>query len=201
MDFETHHIIPRSLQGQNSPDNLVKLSYREHFIAHLLLTKMCFEKEHEIKMCWALHRLSHSRKKSNRSYNLARKIHRTNVTQNHPSRHNAKWGEKVSLSNKKSWANNNVRRIATAEKRRQIFERDKPQVLQHLKSISKKGAEAAKQKIAIRIEYKGKIYCGWSELKQQTGVSKHLYKKYYLEGIDPEYRIGANGPEQRRGLI
>lgn len=37
---ETHHIIPRSLKGTNDKDNLVKLSAREHFICHLLLTKM-----------------------------------------------------------------------------------------------------------------------------------------------------------------
>ena len=37
---ETHHIIPRSLGGSNSEDNLVKLTAREHFICHLLLPKM-----------------------------------------------------------------------------------------------------------------------------------------------------------------
>jgi 5-methylcytosine-specific restriction endonuclease McrA len=37
---ETHHIIPRSLGGDNSIDNLVKLTAREHFICHRLLPKM-----------------------------------------------------------------------------------------------------------------------------------------------------------------
>lgn len=40
---EQHHIIPKSLGGSDSPDNLVDLSAREHFIAHLLLTKMYSE--------------------------------------------------------------------------------------------------------------------------------------------------------------
>lgn len=44
------------------------------------------------------------------------------------------------------------------------------------------------------INYKGKIYYGWRELHEGTGVTKHLYNKYYLKGIDPESRIGANGP-------
>lgn len=37
---EKHHIIPKSLGGSNEPENLVRLSAKEHFICHLLLTKM-----------------------------------------------------------------------------------------------------------------------------------------------------------------
>lgn len=37
---ETHHIIPKCLNGLDTADNLVKLTAREHFICHLLLTKM-----------------------------------------------------------------------------------------------------------------------------------------------------------------
>lgn len=37
---EKHHILPRSLGGDNSTSNLVCLTAREHFIAHLLLSKM-----------------------------------------------------------------------------------------------------------------------------------------------------------------
>jgi hypothetical protein len=38
--IEKHHIIPRSLGGTNEHTNLVKLTAREHFVCHLLLTKM-----------------------------------------------------------------------------------------------------------------------------------------------------------------
>ena len=37
---EKHHIIPKSLGGSNSKGNLVALTAREHFVCHLLLTKM-----------------------------------------------------------------------------------------------------------------------------------------------------------------
>lgn len=37
---EKHHIIPKSLGGNNKQTNLVKLSAREHYICHLLLTKI-----------------------------------------------------------------------------------------------------------------------------------------------------------------
>jgi hypothetical protein len=36
---EKHHVIPRSLGGNNK-DNIVPLTAREHFVCHLLLTKM-----------------------------------------------------------------------------------------------------------------------------------------------------------------
>ena len=41
---ELHHIVPKSLGGSDNPDNLVKLSAREHFICHYLLAKM-YDKE------------------------------------------------------------------------------------------------------------------------------------------------------------
>jgi hypothetical protein len=40
---EKHHIVPKSLGGSDDKENLVALSAREHFIAHLLLTKMYSE--------------------------------------------------------------------------------------------------------------------------------------------------------------
>lgn len=38
--METHHIVPRCMNGSNSLDNLVELTAREHFIAHILLVKI-----------------------------------------------------------------------------------------------------------------------------------------------------------------
>jgi len=37
---EKHHIIPKSLGGLNSKDNLVELTAKEHFICHKLLVKI-----------------------------------------------------------------------------------------------------------------------------------------------------------------
>jgi hypothetical protein len=38
--IENHHIIPKSLGGSDSIENIVALTAKEHFICHLLLTKM-----------------------------------------------------------------------------------------------------------------------------------------------------------------
>lgn len=37
---ETHHIVPRCMNGSDNKDNLVNLTAREHFIAHILLVKI-----------------------------------------------------------------------------------------------------------------------------------------------------------------
>jgi hypothetical protein len=50
---ERHHIIPRSLGGNDSEENLVNLTAREHFICHWLLIKM-YSGESKAKMIYAL---------------------------------------------------------------------------------------------------------------------------------------------------
>lgn len=55
---ECHHILPKSLGGNDDENNLVNLLAREHFICHLLLTKM-FKKDSSewIKMMKAFMRM------------------------------------------------------------------------------------------------------------------------------------------------
>lgn len=53
---EKHHIIPKSLGGNDKKENLARLTAREHFICHWLLTRMV-EGEHLIKMKRALWRM------------------------------------------------------------------------------------------------------------------------------------------------
>jgi hypothetical protein len=57
--YEKHHIIPKSLGGNNDEDNLILLTPKEHFIAHLLLTKM-YEGKEKAKMYFAFWRLCSS---------------------------------------------------------------------------------------------------------------------------------------------
>jgi hypothetical protein len=52
--YEKHHIVPKSLGGDDSDHNLVTLTAREHFICHWLLTKIHKEGESHWKMLNAL---------------------------------------------------------------------------------------------------------------------------------------------------
>ena len=74
---ERHHIIPKSLGGLDDQSNLVRLTAREHFICHQLLTKMTTGLE-RIKMLHALGKfvqVNHLQQRilNARQYDIARK--------------------------------------------------------------------------------------------------------------------------------
>jgi len=64
--FEEHHIVPRSMGGTNDKSNLIKLTARQHFIAHWLLWKA-----YGSKMTNAFHIMLHGKgkRKSQQRYN------------------------------------------------------------------------------------------------------------------------------------
>jgi len=79
---EKHHIVPSSLGGTNDNNNIVKLTAREHFVCHLLLTKMTTGNA-RYKMNFALHMLSNANNigdgryiPSSRMYDLARRLYK-----------------------------------------------------------------------------------------------------------------------------
>lgn len=71
--FEKHHIVPKSLKlgGEKDPSNIVKLTLKEHFVCHLLLTKM-FTGTNKAKMCYAVQRMLHSKNQASRHYSIFR---------------------------------------------------------------------------------------------------------------------------------
>lgn len=52
--FEKHHIIPRSEGGSNEPANIVKLTAREHFLAHWLLYRADPENSSRAHSFWRM---------------------------------------------------------------------------------------------------------------------------------------------------
>jgi len=75
--FEKHHIIPKSIGGSNNLKNIVKVTPRQHFICHWLLTKMT-EGDVRKKMTYAFWSMcrsnkSHKRTYSSIQYEIARK--------------------------------------------------------------------------------------------------------------------------------
>ena len=77
---ETHHIIPRSMGGDNSSNNLVDLTAREHFICHKLLVRMT-KGESRGKMAFALVLMSGRR--GSKIYSSTKKLLAERVRQLH----------------------------------------------------------------------------------------------------------------------
>jgi hypothetical protein len=66
--YESHHIIPKSLGGPGRKINIVLLTAKEHFIAHLLLYKMHSGKN-KAKMANALFKMCNNNLKQKREFN------------------------------------------------------------------------------------------------------------------------------------
>ena len=63
--YEKHHILPRSLGGNNTSENLVFLTPREHILCHWLLYKFSLN-ENKSKMAHAFWSMCNLRSKSNK---------------------------------------------------------------------------------------------------------------------------------------
>ena len=74
--YESHHIIPRCLDGKDNIENLVNLTAREHFIAHLCLVKMYPGDHRLVKAAVMMSCESNTQLRSgNRIYEWLRKKH------------------------------------------------------------------------------------------------------------------------------
>lgn len=74
--FEKHHIVPTSLGGTDDEMNIVKLTSREHFIAHVLLAKI-----YGGKMITAAYLMS-TRGNKSRDYSVLREQHISRIKGN-----------------------------------------------------------------------------------------------------------------------
>jgi hypothetical protein len=196
---EKHHILPKSLGGSNDSSNLVCLSLREHFIAHRLLSKITNGSDN-IKMMWALHRMIFSKKYSinSKTYEFLRANHILFLKENHHSKRIDGWKEKMCELAYASWKNDEARRnkfsLSMKQKISEWKKKDPEGYLEEQRRRSKVGAQRAAEVTKKNIEYNGVLYVGWSELMEKTGISRHLYNKFYKNGVDPSFRVGKDGP-------
>jgi hypothetical protein len=68
---ERHHVIPKSCGGSDDKSNLVKLTAKEHFIVHLLLTKI-LKGNNKAKMILAFNFMCDLKKKNSRLFDNLR---------------------------------------------------------------------------------------------------------------------------------
>lgn len=74
--YEVHHIIPKCLGGTDDNDNLIKLTPREHFLAHLMLHRIYPDSVSLLKALQAMFRtnfFTHGARLNGRKYDQMRK--------------------------------------------------------------------------------------------------------------------------------
>lgn len=122
---EHHHIIPASLGGANTPDNLVDLTAREHYIAHLCLVKITTGRAKQ-KMVFAANWLAgqHKCHINSRVYQFLKEQKSAQMKGNHYNDGKAPWSLEMRqyFSQVMKGKQNSLGRIdsvATCEKKRQ----------------------------------------------------------------------------------
>lgn len=117
--YERHHIIPKSLGGDNSKSNLVLLTAREHFLVHWLLTKMV-EGTDRYKMASAFISMSrssktkqHKREYSSKQFEVMRKVFGRATTERQT-------GRQLSYETKTKISKGNTGKVRTDEHRQNM---------------------------------------------------------------------------------
>lgn len=123
---EKHHIIPKSMGGNNSKENLVMLTAREHFICHLLLIKITSD-DNKRKMSFALNLMMAKNKNHNRNYKITSKIYKIIKTSFSDSMKEL-WKDvdfrKVQSDKRKEYWSISTNRDAVSNKLKQIWENE-----------------------------------------------------------------------------
>jgi hypothetical protein len=150
---ENHHIIPRSLGGSNLKENLVRLTAREHFICHLLLTKMYLgdAKNKMIHAAWAMATLENLNQKryqiNSRTYENLRIKYATLKSENLKG----KPGKTLSEETKRK-----ISKAHTGKKRKPMSEESKKRLSESMKgkNLGRKLSEERKQQISNSLKGK-----------------------------------------------
>ena len=100
--YDLHHILPKSIGGKDCKSNLVKLTYREHYIAHRLLVKMFVGKK-RMKMSFALYSLRHFRNNHRRATGLNARQYEYCRNQYLKTTKTKQWKEWSSAKTKRQW--------------------------------------------------------------------------------------------------
>lgn len=157
--YEIHHIIPRCLGGLDNDDNLIKLTAKEHYIAHMLLAKIYSGTQYGYKLASAFNYMcvdSHGGNRTrSRGYALARLL----FSKNHPTK-NPEVIDKIKASLKIYWDNKKL-------------------TYQYIEYLCPCGCET---KLKIKIGHKLKFVKGHENINRihidTSNYSKALIKRY-----------------------
>jgi len=151
--FEKHHIIPKSWGGPDTTENIVRLTAREHYVAHALLWKFEVSKKHHIQMMHAFDSMTKMRY-SRRDYKI-----------------NSRIFESLKLEHSAHM------RTKTGDKNPNFGKPMLPYVKEKLKAANLKKYEERKSKMFVGpirpdtvFKFRGIVYRGISEASKKTKI-------------------------------
>ena len=164
---ESHHILPRCLGGDDSKTNLVDLTAREHFIAHLLLVKMYNNNLKLVKAVAMMCIGQTERKLTNRLYGKYRILFSISMSEaqsgDKNSQHGTRWIHNLTERKSKKIAKTEILPQGWIEGRMIKFDNiDEQKKKQHQKDLMNE---------IRRKEFEEK-YNQWYELYKQVGFEK-----------------------------
>lgn len=174
---EKHHIIPKSEGGKDEPDNLVNLTAREHYIAHLLLAKI-----YDDRKMWSAVKYMQTGRYNHRKfrfnsilYEVARKEfgrHQSNMMRGKPS---PMKGRKLSEETK--------RKISKASKGRRHSEESKYKMAEALRGI--KRSEETRRKLSEAHKGKPSPNGGkkQSDEARRKNSESHKGRRWFNNGV------------------
>lgn len=196
--LEQHHVLPKSMGGPDTRINLVDLTGREHFIAHKCLTRFTVGDAKKKAWC-AVHRMTFCGRYSeikSIDYENARKEHAKAVSAanlrdiERPERSRTaalkQWSGEIGEQRRKSQGETMSRYLTSLDENDPLFER--------LRNQSRYANYKALSRREKMVEFYGVYYFGFKSLFHHTGCYQSHYEKYYLNGINPMFRCGRDGP-------
>ena len=187
---EKHHIVPRCMGGSDDKDNLVALTAREHYVAHLLLTK-CSSAEYRGKLLHAYVMMSEAKDKNQeRFYKVNSRLFESRKVESNKIKSQFKHSDeaKVAISDKLKGIKKNP---FTDEHKENISKGHKGQ-----KAWNKglKGAQkpSEKQKQVVREMFSNTVVCFDKQELKTARVIKEEYvnnKHRYITHSSKEYKL------------
>lgn len=197
---EKHHIIPRSLGGTNDSKNLVKLTAKEHRLAHILLPRMTIDAAHTKSMWYALWMMLRTNNKNQHrtiSRGSAFEMAKMKVAENSSQLHKGKTvstetREKISKSRKgqksafkgRSHSAESKQKLSVAHKGKTISPETVAKILESRKHY--RHTEETKQRISQG--NKGKTVVVSEETKKKMSKA--------LKGRVPVWVVGKPAPNR-----
>ncbi len=207
--YETHHILPRCMNGTNDTNNLVLLTAREHYIAHYLLYKIYKNTEHSYKLICAFRYMTVDSHGGNRATSKDYDWMRKEFSKNHPMKQ-PEIALKTSISLKKYYENetSEQKEIRLTKMMKTLFSEEvnkkrKESINTYINSLTKDQIEERLNKSARNCDHKKRGESISKAKKGKTTNQQEIMGKRYAKMTDSEFSEFLKTKSERvhKGMI